>query len=236
MNLNRKQCKLIAHRGFSGLAPENTIAAFQLAGKSDFYGIECDIQTTKDNQLMVFHDDTLDRMTGVEGFIKELTYEAIRNTDINAGVNIKDYPNLTIPVIDDYLKICAKYQVKPIVEIKRVNDHTQLEEIIKRIKELGLYEETTIISFHKEYLIYLRESYADLKIQYLVKEITPEVITFCKMYRFDIDALYKAITKNIIESCHQEGILVNVYTVDDFVVAQQLIDDGVDFLTTNRLT
>ncbi|MEF3692634.1 MAG: glycerophosphodiester phosphodiesterase family protein, partial [Acholeplasmataceae bacterium] len=67
--------KYIAHRGYSSKAPENTVPSFTLAGeKQRFYGIECDLYTTKDGQFVVFHDENLKRMTGVDGSIMDYTF------------------------------------------------------------------------------------------------------------------------------------------------------------------
>ncbi|RJX24710.1 MAG: glycerophosphodiester phosphodiesterase, partial [Acholeplasma sp.] len=94
--------KLIAHRGLSSKAPENTMPAFELAGKEQrFYGIECDIHETKDHQFVISHDGDLKRMTGFEISIQDLTLEEVLSYTINSGKNIKQYKDLKIPRFEE---------------------------------------------------------------------------------------------------------------------------------------
>ena len=77
IKIDRKQVKMVAHRGMSGLERENTSVAFVAAGNRSYFGIETDIQKTKDGVLVLFHDDTLDRVIGRSGKIEDLTYEEL---------------------------------------------------------------------------------------------------------------------------------------------------------------
>ncbi|MBD5071934.1 glycerophosphodiester phosphodiesterase, partial [Xanthomonas citri pv. citri] len=72
---------IIAHRGASGYAPENTIAAFDLAVKMNADMIELDVQLTKDRQIVVIHDDRVDRTTNGSGFVKDFTLEELQKLD-----------------------------------------------------------------------------------------------------------------------------------------------------------
>lgn len=76
---------IIAHRGASGYAPENTIAAFDLAVKMNADMIELDVQLTKDRQIVVIHDDRVDRTTNGSGFVKDFTLEELQNSMQEAG-------------------------------------------------------------------------------------------------------------------------------------------------------
>lgn len=228
--------KLIAHRGLSSLAPENSITAFEKAGKASYYGIEADIHGTKDDELVIFHDYTLPRMVGIEKEIRDLTLKEIKELRLNAGNNVSKYNNEHIPTLKEYLKICKKYNVKPIAEIKRVNKMSSLDDIIIQIKKLSFKENFTVISFNKDYLIYLRKNYPNLDIQYLLNEITAEDIEFASKNNFDIDVNYHSVTKDIIDEAHKQNVLINVWTVDDLKTAKELVKMGVDFITTNKLT
>ena len=70
--------KMIAHRGVSALERENSIAAFVAAGNRSHYGIETDVHVTKDGQFIVIHDDSTQRVTGVEGIVEEMTFDQLR--------------------------------------------------------------------------------------------------------------------------------------------------------------
>lgn len=231
--LDLKQCQLIAHRGLSRLAPENSMAAFRLAGEHSFYGIEADIQATKDGVWVIFHDETLHRMIGHRGKLSELTYEEIKGFTLTSGYRVHEYPNEKIPRLEDFLSICRDYHAVPVVEVKRIQRTDQLDQMVQVLRDYGLYEKAIVISFHLDYLQYLRQRYSDLKMQYIVNEIKEEIIQTCKANRLDVDVNVATLTPTQIQSCHREGIKVNVWTVDDRSVAQRLIQDGVDYITTN---
>lgn len=227
--------KFIAHRGLSGIAPENTKEAFTLAGEVGYYGVECDIHVTRDHQFVVFHDFTLERMTNGSGFIHDLTVDEIKKLTITNGNGIHLYQDVKIPLLTEYLDICLTYQMVPIIEIKEVNDIRDIDCLIDLLREKQLFDKAIIISFHLDYLIYLRTKNSQLSIQYLVKEITKEVIDSCSHYRMNVDGNVRKITKKVIKLCHENNILVNCYTLDAPHLAQKLSENDIDFITTNIL-
>jgi len=227
--------KLIAHRGLSGIAPENTIEAFTLAGKYGYYGVECDIHVTKDEQFVVFHDFTLERMTDEIGFIKDLTADEIKQLTITSGNGINQFRDVKIPLLTEYLDICLKYRMVPVIEIKDVRDMHDLDRLMLLLQEKNVFHSAIVISFHLDYLIYLRNKSKQLSIQYLVKEITYEVINTCRNFQMNVDCNVKNITAKEIQLCHQNNILVNVYTLDKPRVAQKLSAARIDLITTNIL-
>lgn len=228
-----KQCRLIAHRGLSSQAPENSIAAFKKAAELGFFGIEADIRTTKDDVFIMFHDDTLNRMTKRKGKIHMLEYGAIKDLVLTGGNRVTDHPNEKIPRLEDYLMICRDYNKVPVAEIKYVNHNDNLDQIVGMMKSYALYDKAIIISFNLNYLIYLREHYPDLQLQYIVSSVTPTVIQQCQQYQLGIDVGVGKLTRAHIRQCKEAGLTVNVWTVDDPKVAQKLIDDGVDYITSN---
>ena len=100
--------KLIAHRGYSGIAPENTLAAARLAGEHGFDACEFDVWPTADRVWVVMHDDTLDRMTDGTGAIADKTLAELRTLRIDAGNGIENYPDEKIPTLNEMLEVCKK--------------------------------------------------------------------------------------------------------------------------------
>lgn len=227
--------KLIAHRGLSGLAPENSITAFELVTKDIYYGIEADIHATSDGKFVIFHDFTLNRMVNVDKNITKCNFDELLELKLTDGNNIEKYQNEKIPTLEEYIDICVKKNLEAIAEIKSVQNLEQLDEIITIIKKKHHYSKTTIISFNLEYLIYLRNKYQDLKIQYLVSEINEGVLNACVKYRFDLDSNHAALTKEVVQLFKKNNVLVNAWTVDLEKRAKELIKMGVDFITTNIL-
>lgn len=232
---NKNRCNFIAHRGLSGLAPENTIPAFELAGEKGYWGVECDIHVTKDGQFVVFHDDTLDRMTNVKGFIKDYNLEELLKIEIINGINVTLFKELKIPLLEDLLKICNKYNMVPVIEIKNLSCMDYLNKLNDLLIKYNIINEAIIISFNLNYLIQYRNLNSNIKIQYLTNEINEDIINICTENRFDVDVNYGKLTKTLIENCHDNNIMVNTWTVDDPSISKYLVESNIDFITTNIL-
>ena len=115
---NIEDVKLTAHRGFSGIAPENTLVAFEKAGEYGFYATECDVHLTKDGVWVIYHDDNIFRLTNGYKNIEEATYEELQEYVIDNGVNVDYYPNQKIPTLEEYLIVCKDMKIIPQIEIK----------------------------------------------------------------------------------------------------------------------
>lgn len=123
-----------AHRGVHAEYPENSLPAFEQAISLNL-GIELDIHLTKDEQLVVFHDDNLKRMTGVNEFIKFLTYEQVKQYRLNNT-------NYSIPLLKDVLEL-VKGKVPILIEIKTNNN---MKKLVPKLKlELENYKGVTFI-------------------------------------------------------------------------------------------
>ena len=119
------QTKVIAHRGFSGIAPENTLAAFQKAIDSQFEYYELDVHKTKDDSLVVIHDATVDRTSsnGMKGKVSEMTYQEL--SKVRVGYSNKfgnEFKNEKIPTLREAL-VKSKGKIKVCVEVKVKGHH-----------------------------------------------------------------------------------------------------------------
>ncbi len=110
--------KFIAHRGYSSEAPENTAAAFELAGQAGFWGAECDVQMTRDGKFVVMHDASCLRMCGIDRKVSDMTYAQVTSAPIISGSNLSKYPKEHPASLSDFLNICRRYHMVPFVEIK----------------------------------------------------------------------------------------------------------------------
>jgi glycerophosphoryl diester phosphodiesterase len=226
--------KYIAHRGLSSQAPENTIPAFELAAAEQrYFGIETDVQTTKDGQFVIFHDDDLKRMNGITKDLKNLTYLEASSYPIINGSNIKKYETLRIPLLIDYLDICSYHNKTAVIEIKRVHDITQLSDFINILDNYASLS-YIIISFDITYLKYLRAlTSADL--QLLVDDIDDEVIYDCRVNHLDFSLSKDFISPKWVTRLKNEGFKIAAWTVNDPKEALKLESLGIDYLTTDKL-
>ncbi len=226
--------KLIAHRGLSHKAPENSIPAFELAAASKpHHGIECDIHQTKDDKFVVFHDDDLKRMVKSDFKIKDLTFDELETMTLKSGRNVKKYIELKIPKLTEYLDICSKGNKTAVIEIKHLNDITQS---IHLLNELEGYPKLhiIIISFDMNILKFIR-ALSDMPLQYLTSKINDDIIYDCRANRIDLSLDKKIISKDLVKRLKKEGFKIGVWTVDDPLRFEIYKRMGVHYLTSNRL-
>lgn len=229
---HNNKIKMIAHRGFSGYAPENTIPAFRLAGSNKYWGTECDIHETADGKFVIMHDDTLDRTTNGTGSISSKTLEEIKGFVIDSGTFITYNPTLKVPTLEEYLQVCKEYNLIPVIEIKNLNTNS-ITNFLAILKAYQVLECCLIISFDKTVLENIRSMNEKIEIAYLSNTMTSSDIEYCSQNRFHINVAYSVITKELIEESHSKDVLVGAWTIDDKTTIDTLISNGIDFITTN---
>lgn len=224
--------RMIAHRGLSGLERENTCAAFVAAGNRSYYGIETDIHRTKDGQYIVYHDNNLVRLLGDERIVEELTFDELR------ALRLKDHDenvreDLVLPSLVEYIRICKKYDKESVLEIKNHFEPEDIDNVIEIIRAEGWLERTIFISFDLLNCLCLREKLPEQRVQFLVKVCDAEVLAVLRNKKLDLNIDYRNCTKEIVDVCHDLGVVVNVWTVNDLDAAYRMVQTGVDFITTN---
>ena len=227
--------KMIAHRGLSGIVLENSLPAFELAGQKSYYGIETDVHVTKDGKYIIFHDDDLKRIVGLDMVIEETDYATLRALRFKDTYGDSDREDMFLPSLDEYLETCKKYDKQAILELKNKMQPQDVLGIAKTVKNSGWFDRTTFISFSSENLVELRKIYPTADAQYLLENMSEREFQFVVENRLDVDMYWPSVTKKQVERLHKEGLKVNCWTVDDKEGAKRMIDCGVDFITTNIL-
>ena len=226
--------KMIAHRGVSGLERENTHAAFVAAGNRSYYGIETDVHVTKDGKFIIIHDDSPLRVTGAEGVVEEMTFDELRRLHLtDPDGNPRN--DLVLPSLEEYIRICKKYDKESILELKNSMEPEQIRAIVESVRAEGWLERTTFISFSLSNMICLRQLLPDQKLQYLTSKPQETILDILVEHRLDLDIYFKALTPELLDACHKNGLSVNVWTVNTVEEGLQMIKLGVDFITTNIL-
>jgi glycerophosphoryl diester phosphodiesterase len=232
---NIEDVKLTAHRGFSGIAPENTLVAFEKAGEYGFYATECDVHLTKDGVWVIYHDDNIFRLTNGYKNIEDATYEELQQYVIDNGVNVDNYPNQKIPTLEEYLVICKDMKIIPQIEIKN-GSKEKLQEILDLLQKYELKENAIIISFKGEMIKKVRELDEKIELWYLVEEITEENIKISKDNNYKLAFNHKKNDEEVIKKAIGQGLTLCAWTVDDLTVLEELYNLGVKFITTNAIT
>lgn len=223
------QLRMIAHRGLSSLAPENTLPAYELAGKYGYFGGECDIHETADGEFILMHDDLINRTTNGSGSPGQYTLDELKSFKITDS----NYPYLKIPTLCEYLQVCKCQALVPVIEVKRIGTKS-ITTLLNQIEKWGLLSNCILITFHKEVATEIRKQNKDITLQWLAN-LTEDNINYCAQYQMNIDCHKKNVTKELIDYAHSVGVLVNVWTVDEQKEMVKLIEMGVDFITTNCL-
>ena len=226
--------KMVAHRGVSGLERENTCAAFVAAGNRSYFGVETDIHRTADGQYIVFHDDNLVRLLGDERVVEEMRFDelrALRLTDLDGNAR----GDLLLPTLQEYVNICKKYDKDCVLEIKNHFEPEDIENVIGIIRGIGWLERTIFISFDLPNMLCIREKLPQQCAQYLVSAFGEDLLSILTENHLDLDIKYSSLTAEQVRACHEAGIEVNVWTVNEAADAERLAGYGVDYITSNIL-
>lgn len=233
---HKGDCKIIAHRGVSGLERENTCAAFVAAGNRTYFGVETDIYRTADGKFAVCHDGNLKRVGGVDIACETSTLAELRAVTLFDTDGVTRRADLVVPELWEYIAICKKYDKHPVLELKSQFTDEEAAAIVEIIRGYDYLDKVIFISFIKEDLLAIRRACPEAVCQYLPAENKPEeILAFCVGNRIDLDAYHVALTREIVEIAHSHGLLVNCWTVDTVEAAERVLAMGVDFITTNIL-
>ena len=234
--LPTEDVNLIAHRGFSAVAPENSDKAFIKAGEANFYVAECDIQLSKDNIWVVNHNDTIDYMTDGTGKISEMTYNEISESFIDKGNNWKVYAKQKLITLDDYLSICDEYKIIPQIEVKEGN-YRCLDKILTALDNYdGMRGNAIIISFDGVILEKIRNLDNEIELWYLTHEITDAQMQLAVMNNYALAFNCRKYDAEMLTKAQDENIKLASWTVDDLKIYEELYNLGIRNFTTNRLT
>lgn len=235
ISIEKKNVKMIAHRGVSGLEMENTLAAFVAAGNRSYFGIETDVHVTKDQQIIVIHDDNTARVTGIDKVVEESTLKELQEIPLYDQTEGTFRTDLHMPLLHEYIRVCKKYEKKAILELKNTMDVQDIQKIIDIIRKEDYLPEVIFISFSWDNCINLRQLLPEQRIQFLTKTCAAELIEKLTANRLELDIDYKALTKELIDTLRANKIIINCWTVNDKAIGEQLADWGVDYITTNIL-
>lgn len=228
---------IFAHRGASRYAPENTMAAFDLAFSMGAPAIELDTMLTKDGVPVVMHDRTVNRTTNGSGRVDQLTFGEIARLDAGSYFS-KDFTGERVPRLADVL---AKYKGKMLVNIELKNYHApfdQLPECIAGIvRKLDNLEEIIFSSFWPNNLLRIRKLLQGAKTALLVENgFIGRILTSRVFSRLSPDFIHpfkSYINIAYLEYEHTHNRQVNVWTVNDFAQAKNFMQWGVDGLITD---
>lgn len=228
---------IIAHRGFNGYYPENTMLAFQkVAEETVADGIELDVQMTKDGEVIIMHDETLDRTTNGTGPLRNYTLAELKM--LSVGVDRKGlFPRQTIPTLREYLAWLKTTKLMTNIELKTsICEYEGIEEkVVALVHEFGLEDRIIYSSFNHYSLKRILKLEPNAKVGLLVEDWLYNAGKYCKDFgAFSLNPLKEyALKPGICDELHEAGIKCMAWTPNTYEELQTLIDNNCDVLITN---
>ena len=229
--------KVWAHRGASGYVPENTLDSFEKAREMGADGIELDVQLTKDGELVVFHDEKVDRVSDGIGYLKDLSFEELRKLDVSKPVDGYG-KRLQVPALREVFELLKDTGMTVNVEIKNgIFPYPGIEEkTVSLIHEYEMADRIWISSFNHEAVCRVKKLSPDLKCAFLFGDVMVGPYDYAK--KLGMDALHPAIyhflhDEDYIKQAHDLGLEVHAWTVNEKEYMQKLTADGIDAIITN---
>ena len=233
-----KRPLLFAHRGFSGIYPENSPLAFRMAAeKTNADGIESDVHLSKDGQLVIFHDASVERTSNGTGFIRDLTYAQLLELDIGAWKS-PEFAGQHIWTLGQLLDFCREARMLLNLELKNYEVfYDGLEQrVIDEVCARGMQEQVFVSSFNH------------ISMQRF-KDLCPEIETGLLYDKPLLDMEHYLLPSNadnmhprymllqyqpeLMDLFHSRGMKVNTWTVNDEADMRDMIHRGVDGIISN---
>lgn len=217
------------HRGYSKVAPENTIPAFQAAIDIGADCAELDVQMTNDGVVVVSHDPSLKRTTGLNARICDLSYAEVSALDAGSFFS-EEFAGTHIPTLEDVLKLC-KDKIRLNIEIKHNAASPELEaKTVQLIKDYGFKDSCVITSLSYESLSKVKELDPDIRTGYILAVGAGNYYDLPAADFFSVEISF--ITPGMISALHQRGKTISAWTVNRESDAEKLKQLGVDDMIT----
>lgn len=226
---------VFAHRGFSGVAPENTLLAFEKALEVGATGIELDVQLSKDGEVVVIHDEMVDRTTSGQGLVIQQTLAELKRLDAGCWFD-PQFAGEKIPTLREVLELLDGHPVQLNIELKTgVVDYPGLEKkVLGLVHRYGNPAETIYSSFNHYSLKKVKDLDSRARIGCLFVAGIHEPWEYAKTLQAEaIHPIKYNVRPELTQYCHQAGIKVNTYTVDEVDQMQKMIQCDVDGIFTN---
>lgn len=223
---------ITAHRGASGVAPENTIAALNQAIKDGADFAEIDIQTTKDGKIILLHDDTLDRTTNGTGPVGRYNWGYLKKLDAGVWFDNK-FSGEKIPLLNEVIDV-VKGKMQLNIEVKTDSfSFNKVQDLIDTIYKKDFIDQCIITSFQRPLIDYISQIDAQIQTGIIFSSL-PDSLE--EIYNSSYDILschFTLINKKLVQQTHSYSKQVHVWTVNEENEMLKMIEYGVDSIITN---
>lgn len=244
---------LIAHRGASAIAPEHTLASYQMAVDMGADYIEIDLQMTKDGVLVALHDDTVDRTTDGSGKVAEMDLADIKKLDVGSWFNAEnpdrakaEYVGIQVPTLEEIFTAFGD-STNYYIETKQPDKSEGMEErLLELLDQFELLDESLpegkviVQSFSSDSLTAIHELDGDIPLIQLIdnsEKLTPSLEAFelYREYAVGIGASYRNADEAYIAAAREAGLWVHLFVVDELAEGKKLKSLGANGIFTNDI-
>lgn len=240
MKVSTRLPEIIAHRGASHDAPENTLAAAKLAWAQAADAIECDVHLTRDGRLAVIHDDDLQRVAGERIQVGRASLDELRRFDVG-GWKAAGFRSERIPELSEFLRLTPPRK-RVFVELK--GGPELVPELGRCVERVGLpLRRLVVISFQLAAVVEAKRALPAAEACWVVERTDPpggidgaQIVDAAQAARIDgLDLQHDwPVDASLVRRAHDAGLKMYVWTVDEVSDARRVIRAGVDGITTNR--
>ncbi len=239
---------LLAHRGTSVLAPENTAPAFDFAMEHGADVLEIDVRLSRDNQVMVFHDETLERTTDGHGPVRERDAASLKNLDAAYHFTLNDQQlqrgtGIQLLTLTQLLERYAEVRVN--IDIKDA-DKEAVVAVGQVVQRMGAHNRCVLASFHDQQVLRCKQLFPKLKCGMSLAEIKRYYFRFVTgqlqgdrhtagLFQVPVSYYWLPLAgRRFISSIHRGGGEINFWTINDPEQMKQLLARGADGIVTDR--
>ena len=228
--------KNFAHRGYSGKYPENTLLAFEKALEAGCDGIELDVHLSSDGEVVIIHDELVDRTTDGTGLVGSHTLAQLKTLDASAGFR-GVYGRNEIPTLREYFELVKEKDVVTNIELKTgVDTYPGIEEkTLSLIDEFGLRDRIIISSFNHYSVMHFKELAPDIPCGFLEESWVIGMPAYTKEHGMEfVHPIFNAVTEGFAAQCRACGIGINTWTVNTREDMLDMLRKGVHAIIGNE--
>lgn len=222
--------ELMAHRGNSALAPENTLAAFAEALRGRSQSCELDVHLSADGHVIVMHDATVDRTTNGTGAIADMTLRQLKALDAGSWFG-PEFAGEPVPLLSEVVELVGD-RLKLNIEIKSAADLDSADKVVEVLRAGGVLEQSMISSFGLGALLETRKLWPEGTLALITGKGEDLQIAIDHGLQW-FNVYYHETTPTLIHTAHEAGLKVMIWTMDDPGLWDHYAQLGVDGICTN---
>lgn len=232
---------IFAHRGLSGFYPENTMLAFKNCLDLNIYGIELDVQRSKDDYLVVIHDEKVDRTFKGSGYVKDMTLKELKSLN-SSFKGYEENKDCKIPTLEEVLTLFKSTEFIINIELKnnKVKYKDLEKDVIKLVKNLKMEKRVIISSFNLKSIKKCNKINSKIRTAYLINKLSYNLRLKTKIFSklkkincYEINPDVILVDRTFVKKAHKKNLKINTFTVNNVFKAEELLKLAVDGIFTD---